>query len=356
MQSAGILNKIDRVMTNDEPTRREEKPLEISVVVPLLNERQSVDELCHRLEAVLPQVSSRYEIVFVDDGSTDGSIERLRGLRSRNSSVRYIRFRRNFGKSAALAAGFRLSRYDVVVTMDCDLQDIPEQLPLLLNKVREGCDLVSGWRYLRQDGFAKRMGSRFYNWVTARVTGVRLHDINCGFKCYRREVLDEVLIYGERHRYIPVLASYRGFRLDEVRIEHAARAHGHSRYGAGRILGGFFSLLTVILLTRYTNRPLHFFGLMGLGLAGIGAAIDLYLVVMRLFYRQWLTNRPLLIIGTLMVIIGVQLVLFGLLAEMIAYSYRREGDYSIVVSSDNDDVDARATERAVGVGRGTTAE
>jgi hypothetical protein len=164
-----------------------------------------------------------------------------------------------------------------------------------------------------------------------------------------------VLVYGERHRYIPVLASYRGFRLGEVKVEHAPRAHGHSRYGLERVFGGVFSLLTVILLTRYTNKPLHFFGLMGLGLAGIGIAIDSYLIILRVFFDQWLSNRPLLIIGTMLAIVGIQFVLFGLLAEMIAFSYRRERDYSIVESSDEEDLDF-ADERAVGIGRTKSAE
>ncbi|HXI88747.1 MAG TPA: glycosyltransferase family 2 protein [Blastocatellia bacterium] len=328
----------------------------ISVVVSLYNERPALDELCRRLTAVLSALAQPWEIIFVDDGSTDGSIEKLRGFSSVNASVRYLRFRRNFGKSAALAAGFRAARYDIIATLDGDLQDIPEELPLLLNQLEEGYDLVSGWRYHRRDKLSRRMGSKFYNWVTSLLTGVRLHDINCGFKCYRREVLDEVMVYGERHRYIPVLASYRGFRLGEVKIEHAPREHGSSRYGMERVLGGFFSLLTVILMTRYTNKPLHFFGLMGLLLAGLGTAIDLYLITLRVLFNEWLSNRPLLIIGTFLAIVGVQLILFGLLAEMIAFSYRREGDYSVVESSAEDNLSFSQDERAIGISRGKTAE
>jgi len=328
----------------------------ISVVVSLYNERPALDELCRRLTAVLSGLAQPWEIIFVDDGSTDGSIEKLRGFRSVDASVRYLRFRRNFGKSAALAAGFRAARYDIIATLDGDLQDIPEELPLLLTQLDEGYDLVSGWRYHRRDKLSRRMGSKFYNWVTSLLTGVRLHDINCGFKCYRREVLDEVMVYGERHRYIPVLASYRGFRLGEVKIEHAPREYGSSRYGMERVLGGFFSLLTVILMTRYTNKPLHFFGLMGLLLAGIGTAIDLYLITLRVLFNEWLSNRPLLIIGTFLAIVGVQLILFGLLAEMIAFSYRREGYYSIVESSGEEDLSFSPDERAIGISRGRTAE
>ena len=317
----------------------------------MFNERPSLDALYRRLAAVLAEVATRYEIIFVDDGSTDGSIEKLREISAIDRSVRYIRFRRNFGKSAALAAGFCAVRYSIIVTMDGDLQDIPEQLPLLLAQLDEGYDLVSGWRYQRNDRLSKRIGSRLYNSATSLLTGVRLHDINCGFKCYRREVLDEVMVYGERHRYIPVLASYRGFRLGEVKIEHARREHGESRYGLERVLGGVFSLLTVILMTRYTNKPLHFFGLMGLLLSGTGSAIDLYLIIARVFFDQWLSNRPLLIIGTLLAIVGVQLVLFGLLAEMVAFSYRRESDYSVVESSNEEDLSFSEDGGAIRVGR-----
>ena len=340
---------------NPQSQKRSMSSTSISVVVPLFNERPALDELCRRLTAVLQGLARRYEIIFVDDGSTDGSIDKLREFRSLNASVRYVRFRRNFGKSAALAAGFRAARYGIVATLDADLQDMPEQLPLLLAHLDSGYDLVSGWRYERSDRISRRVGSRIYNSVTSFLTGVRLHDINCGFKCYRREVLDEVMVYGERHRYIPVLASYRGFRLGEVKVEHAPREYGSSRYGMERVLGGFFSLLTVILMTRYTNKPLHFFGLMGLFLAGIGSAIDLYLITLRVFYSQWLSNRPLLIIGTFLIVVGVQLVLFGLLAEMIAFSYRRESDYSTVETSDEEDL-TFSGEHAYEISRGNSAE
>lgn len=307
----------------------------ISVVVPLCNERPALEELYNRLAASLTQIADEYEIIFVDDGSVDGSIEKIKEFRALNPAVRYVRFRRNFGKSAALAAGFRYARYPIIATMDADLQDMPEQLSLLVDKLKEGCDLVSGWRHNRHDTLSKRISSKIYNHTTSLLTGVRLHDINCGLKCYRREVLNEVMIYGERHRYIPVLASYRGFRLGEVKIEHAVREYGHSHYGIERVFGGIFSLLTVILMTRYTNRPLHFFGFLGAFLGLVGTVIDAYLIIVRVLFKQSLTNRPLLIIGTLLVIVGVQFILFGLLAEMIAFSYRRESDYSVVEASDD---------------------
>jgi glycosyltransferase involved in cell wall biosynthesis len=305
----------------------------ISVVIPMFNEGASLEELHQRLSAVLENLAIRYEIIFVDDGSTDESKEMVRRIQRLDPWVRYIRFRRNFGKSAALAAGMKAAKYEIVVTMDADLQDLPEELPLLLQKLEEGYDSVSGWRYRRQDKLSRRMASKLYNGTTSLLTGVKLHDINCGFKVYRHTVLDEVMIYGERHRYIPVLASYRGFQLSEVKIAHAPRASGNSRYGLERIFGGIYSLLSVILMTRYTNKPLHFFGMIGAALFGAGVAIDLYLIGDRIFFQHWLSNRPLFLIGTIFLVIGVQVISFGLLAEMIAFSYRREDDYSIVETS-----------------------
>lgn len=328
----------------------------ISVVIPMFNECATLEELHRRLVPVLEGLTHRYEIIFVDDGSTDGSRETIKKIQRLSSTVKYIRFRRNFGKSAALAAGMRASKYEIIATMDADLQDLPEQLPQLLKKLEEGYDLVSGWRYRRQDRLSRRVASKLYNWTTSLLTGVKLHDINCGFKCYRRKVLDEVMIYGERHRYIPVLASYRGFQLGEVKIEHAPRASGNSRYGIERIFGGIYSLLSVILMTRYTNKPLHFFGMIGTTLFGLGAAIDLYLIGERILLQHWLSNRPLFLIGTIFLIIGVQIISFGLLAEMIAFSYRREDDYSIVESSGAlEDPMLVAAERKREKGRGEAA-
>ncbi len=302
----------------------------ISVVVPLFNEEPNLAELKARLDKVLPGVAERYEILFVDDGSRDGSYGLLLELHAADPEhVRIIRFRRNFGKSAALAAGFEHSRFEIVLTMDADLQDLPEEIPKLLARL-DKADLVSAWRAVRRDPLSKRLPSKVYNLVTRFMTGVRLHDFNCGFKAYRRSVLDELQVYGERHRYIPVLASYRGFRIAEVPINHQERLRGRSKFGYERYFGGFFSLLTVILLTRYTNKPLHFFGFIGLTTFVLGFFIDLYLTLNWLVLRKPLSDRPILMLGTLLIIIGIQFLFFGLLAEMIAFSYRRENDYSIV--------------------------
>jgi glycosyltransferase involved in cell wall biosynthesis len=303
----------------------------ISVVVPLLNEEPNLVELKTRLDAVLPTVADRYEIVFVDDGSRDGSFGTLRELHDLDPEhTRIVRFRRNFGKSAALAAGFDHSRFDIVLTMDADLQDVPEEIPKMIEKLEKGSDLVSAWRVNRNDPISKTLPSKVYNFVTRLLTGVRLHDFNCGFKAYRRSVLDELQVYGERHRYIPVLASYRGFRIGEVQVNHQPRLRGKSKFGWERYFGGFFSLLTVIMLVRYTNKPLHFFGFVGVVTLSIGTAIDVYLSVLWLIFRRPLSDRPILMLGTLLIIIGIQFLFFGLLAEMIAFSARRDNDYSIV--------------------------
>ena len=298
------------------------------MVIPLFNEEESLPELYRGIVQELASRSGGLEIIFVDDGSTDGSFSTLTRLQERDSRIRIIRFRRNFGKSAALAAGFQHARGEVVVTMDADLQDRPQEVGKLLDRLEQGFDLVSGWKVKRRDPWRKRAASRIFNFVTGFLTGVPLHDLNCGLKAYRREVIREVKVYGEMHRFIPVLASYRGYRIGEVPVDHAPRAYGRSKYGAGRFLGGFFDLLTVIMLTRYNSKPLHVFGILGVVLLLAGFSIEAYLTV-GWFQDRWIEDRPLFMLGILLLIMGVQFIFFGLLAEMIAYSSRREGDYSV---------------------------
>ena len=298
------------------------------MVIPLFNEEESLPELHQGIVHELSSRSGGLEIIFVDDGSTDDSFSPLKRLQKRDSRIRIIRFRRNFGKSAALAAGFQHARGEVVVTMDADLQDRPREVGKLLDHLEQGYDLVSGWKVERRDPWRKRVASRVFNFVTALLTGVPLHDLNCGLKAYRREVIREVKVYGEMHRFIPVLASYRGFRIGEVPVDHAPRAYGHSKFGASRFLGGFFDLLTVIMLTRYNSKPLHVFGILGVVLLLAGFSIQAYLTA-GWFQGHWIGDRPLFMLGTLLLIMGVQFIFFGLLAEMIAYSSRREGDYSV---------------------------
>jgi len=300
----------------------------ISVIIPLYNEKESLVILYDELVPPLKSYSGDYELIFVDDGSTDDSVEVLKELQQRDPRIRIIRLRRNFGKSAALSAGFAIAQGEIIATLDADLQDRPAELPRLLAKLEEGFDLVSGWKHPRKDSLGKRIPSLFFNKITAFLTGVRLHDINCGFKVYRREVIEEIKVYGEMHRYIPVLASYRGFRLTEVQVQHMSRPFGRSKYGVSRLLSGFFDLLTVVMLTRYNSKPLHIFGILGLSLFTAGAIIESYLSI-GWFFQIWIRDRPAFLLGIVLLIIGVQFIFFGLIGEMIAYSSRRDDDYSI---------------------------
>jgi glycosyltransferase involved in cell wall biosynthesis len=301
----------------------------ISVVIPLYNEKDSLVELYQGVVAEISHHTADFEILFVDDGSVDGSFEVLLGLQREDPRIRILRLRRNFGKSAALSAGFKMARGEIIVTLDADLQDQPQEMGKLLAKLDEGYDLVSGWKRERRDCLKKRIASRIFNRVTSLLTGVPLNDINCGYKVYRRRVIEEIKVYGEMHRYIPVLASYRGFHVGEVPVVHRARLHGKSKYGAGRMMGGFFDLLTVIMLTRYNSKPLHVFGILGILSFTIGFLIEAYLSYGWLVHDRWIENRPAFMLGILLLIIGIQFIFFGLLAEMIAYTAKREDDYSI---------------------------
>jgi glycosyltransferase involved in cell wall biosynthesis len=306
-------------------------PVEVSVVVPVLDEAGSVEELAARVAAVLEGMGKSFEIVFVDDGSTDGTPARVRAARERDPRVKLVRLRRNFGKAAALSAGFDHCSGALVVTMDGDLQDDPEEIPRLLSLLaEEELDLVSGWKRRRQDPASKRLPSKLFNWVTRKLAQVDLHDFNCGFKAYRREVLAEIAIYGELHRYIPVLASRRGFRIGEVQVRHHPRQHGSSKYGWDRFYKGLLDLITVLFITRYTRRPLHLFGGFGLLFIAGGVAINGWLAWAWAFRHEDLSNRPLLLLGVLMMLLGFQVLTTGLLGEMITYkNFRRRDSYSI---------------------------
>ncbi|RMH21713.1 MAG: glycosyltransferase [Acidobacteria bacterium] len=304
---------------------------EISVLVPIYDEEGSVEELAARVAAVLDDLGRSFELIFVDDGSRDASAERVRAARRRDRRVKLLRLRRNFGKAAALSAGIEHSRGSIVVTMDGDLQDVPEEIPRFLAKLEEeDLDLVSGWKRSRRDPISKRYPSKLFNWVTRKLAQVDLHDFNCGFKAYRREVLEQIAIYGELHRYIPVLASRRGFRIGELPVSHERRRHGRSKYGWDRFYKGLLDLITVLFITKYTRRPLHLFGLIGLAFVGVGFAIDLYLAILWLFFDQALSNRPLLLLGVLLMVLGFQILTTGLIGEMITHkTFRRDDSYSI---------------------------
>jgi len=288
----------------------------ISIVIPLHDEERSVALLYEELQAALEPLEQEWEAVFVDDGSMDGSFAALTRLHSANENVRVVRLRRNFGKAAALAAGFSQARGETVVTIDADLQDDPAEIPRLLVKLDEGFDLVSGWKTHRRDPLGRRVLSRIFNWVTGRVSGLRLHDMNCGLKAYRAEVVRGMPLYGELHRFIPVLAQYRGFRVAELPVNHRPREHGRSRYGVERYVRGFLDLLTVSFIGRYRHRPLHLFGGLGLILGLLGVAILVYLTVVKALGHA-IGERPLLTLGVLLVVVGLQFFSLGLISEML---------------------------------------
>jgi glycosyltransferase involved in cell wall biosynthesis len=300
----------------------------ISFVIPVYEEADSLRELTLGIrEHVRPHA---HEIVFVDDGSRDRSLEVIKDLAREFPEVRYIAFRRNFGKSAALEAGFQAAQGEVVFTMDADLQDDPAEIPAFLAKLDEGFDLVSGWKKERHDPLGKTLPSKLFNWTARRITGVRLHDMNCGFKAYRQEVVKELSIYGDLHRFVPALASWRGFRVGEVVVRHHARKFGRSKFGLERFLRGLFDLMTVYFLTSYTARPMHLFGVVGLVSSLLGFAGIVYLYALKFIAGVGIGARPLLVISIFLMGAGIQIFLFGLITELIVSQKKRTTpDYSI---------------------------
>jgi glycosyltransferase involved in cell wall biosynthesis len=298
--------------------------LDLSIIIPICNERDNLTELYQQLTLVLSRLHCTYEIIFVDDGSTDGSLELCRKLTTLSPQVVLVELRRNFGKATALQAGFHIARGATLITMDGDLQDDVKEIPHFLDALESGLDLVSGWKQHRQDPLSKTFPSRVFNWVTAWLSGVPLRDFNCGFKAYRREVVQRLNLYGELHRYIPVLAHAQGFRVGEIPVEHHPRRHGKSKYRFERFFRGACDLLTTLFLCGFQRQPLHLFGLVGLGFLGLGVSIDTYLAFLWLAGLAYIGNRPLLMLGTLLIIVGIQILIFGLLAELItAATYRR---------------------------------
>jgi glycosyltransferase involved in cell wall biosynthesis len=308
----------------------------LSAVIPLFNEAESLAMLYAELVAVAKAEEYDIEIIFVDDGSTDGSWAEVRRLVKADRRVRGIRFRRNFGKAAALSAGFRAARGELIVTLDADLQDDPREIPRLLAAMEGNCDVVSGWKQVRHDPWHKVLPSRVFNWLVSWLTGVYLHDHNCGLKCYRREVLAEVRLYGELHRFVPVLAAARGFRVGELAVAHRPRKFGRSKYGVRRFIKGFLDLLTVKFLTGFGQRPQHLLGGIGLVCFFLGTVSITYLtgywIVERILgHDPELHNRPALIYSIGAILFGAQLVSIGFLAELItAYTGRDADTYSVV--------------------------
>jgi glycosyltransferase involved in cell wall biosynthesis len=294
-------------------------PPELSIVVAVYNEKDSLIELARQITAAAEDLGMTWEAILVDDGSNDGSRQLEADICGRDSRFRAVHLRRNFGKAAALSVGFTYARGTYVVQMDADLQDDPAEIPKLLQPILDDqSDLVSGWKWPRHDPLSKRLPSRLYNWTSRVATGLSLHDMNCGIKAYRAEVLKEITVYGDMHRYIPVLADGAGFRVSEVKVSHRPRIHGFSKYAAGRFARGFLDLLTVLFLTRYQRRPLHLIGGLGLLLGGAGFGILCYLTALWVAGNP-IGHRPLLFLGMLLMLVATQFMTFGLLAEMMTY-------------------------------------
>ncbi|NND70934.1 MAG: glycosyltransferase family 2 protein [Rhodothermales bacterium] len=317
-----------------QPERQGERvSVDLSVVVPILDEADSLDELVKEIIGGAAAAGRSLEIVLVDDGSRDGSWAKIQELSQALPDTVYgIRFKRNYGKSAALAAGFRQAQGDYIITMDADLQDDPSEIKVLVEALDAGNDLVSGWKRDRKDPFTKTVPSRFFNFVTRKMSGIPLHDFNCGLKAYRSEVTTDLLLYGEMHRYIPLLAKWEGFdRITELQVNHRPRKYGQTKFGLERFVRGFLDLITVLFITRFAARPMHFFGTLGtISFLG-GFALSLYLTIDKLVFDNPIGDRPLLLLGVILILLGSQLFMSGILGEMlIRQRVETHGSYHIV--------------------------
>ena len=300
----------------------QEEPVDVSIVVPLLNEEESVESLYSSVKGVMELIGKEYEILFVDDGSTDGTFEALAKISKRDNKVKVIRFRRNFGQTAAMSAGFDYASGSIIVTMDGDLQNDPRDIPRLLEKMERGYDIVSGWRVNRKDKLVSRkLPSKIANWLIGVVTGVKLHDYGCSLKAYRAEVIKNVHLYGEMHRFIPALASWFGANITEIPVNHYSRKYGRTKYGISRTLRVVLDLITVKFLLEFSTRPLQMFGLVGMVSFTAGLLINLYLTFLKLAFGAPLASRPLLLLGILLMFLGVQFITIGLLAELQVRTY-----------------------------------
>jgi len=308
----------------------------LSIVIPLLNEEGNLQLLHQKLTDILTSLELPYEIIFVNDGSTDRSAHILNELFDRDPAVKVIHFRRNFGKTAALTAGFQHSLKEIIITLDADLQDDPAEIPAMLAKLDEGYDMVAAWRYHRQDPIDKTWPSRLFNWAVSTFTGIHLHDFNCGFKVYRRAVTEQIPFYSDFHRFVPVLAAHQGFRITELPVQHHPRHSGTTKYGVARTVRGLFDFVTVLFLTTYLKNPLRLFGTTGLVVFGLGGLIELYLALLWLIREVGgvdippIGTRPLFLVGILAMILGIQLISTGLLGEMLRYfTFQPEQEYTI---------------------------
>ncbi len=302
--------------------------MKLSFIIPVFNEKESLERL---YSEILENIENKdYEIIFIDDGSSDNSFNIMELLAKRDKRVKIIKFRKNFGKSASLQTGFENAKGDIIFTMDADLQDNPTEIPEFIEKIEEGYDLVTGWKKNRKDPISKTIPSKFFNFITSISFKLKLHDYNCGFKAYKKEVINEIDIYGEMHRYIPAIVHTKGFKVTEIPVEHRPREFGRSKYGVERYLRGFLDLLTVKLLTSFTHSPLYLFGRIGSTFSIIGFLIGLYLTIMKYAFHQPLYNRPLLFLSILLIMVGLQFFSIGLLGELIVNQSRDKNKKRII--------------------------
>ena len=302
--------------------------MKVSIVIPLYNEEESLLELYDTIINVLKTENLNYEIIFIDDGSKDDSLNILKELHFKDNNIKIYGFQKNCGKSAALSQGFKKASGDIVITMDADLQDDPNEIPKLIEMINSGHDLVSGWKKKRNDPISKTIPSKLFNFITSKLTGIKIHDFNCGLKAYRKKVIKDIPVYGELHRYLPVLAHWRGYKVGEIVVLHHERKYGKTKFGARRFLSGFFDLFTVLFLTRYRQKPLHLFGFFGLLSFLTGFIISLYLTILW-FQGYGIGSRPLLFLGVLLIIVGMQSFAIGLIGEMITNSKDDDSMYSV---------------------------
>jgi glycosyltransferase involved in cell wall biosynthesis len=304
--------------------------ISLSIVIPVFNEAENLKELCREVTAAASSLDRPFEIIFVDDGSADGSWPTLLGLQKSDARIKLIRLRKNFGQTAALVAGFDYAGGEIIISLDADLQNDPGDIPLLVAKLEEGYDLVSGWRKNRRDRFlSRRVPSAVANWLISRITRVKLHDYGCTLKAFRREVIKNIRLYGELHRFIPAIASNMGVAIAEVPVHHRARRHGKSKYNIFRFTRVILDTLTVKFLLSYSTRPLQIFGLMGLASGGLGFVLGLWLSYQRLVLMQSVANRPLLLLSVLLMVIGFQFITLGLLAEIMVRAYHESSGKAI---------------------------
>ena len=305
---------------------------DISIVIPVFNEAENLEELRGELAEALEKTGRAFEVIFIDDGSTDASWTVLKNFQQKDGRVKLIRLRKNFGQTAALAAGFDHAQGEIIVSLDADLQNDPNDIPLLIRKIDEGYDIVSGWRRSRKDKFfSRRVPSTIANKLISWLTQVRLHDYGCTLKAFRSEVIKNVKLYGELHRFIPAIASQLGVRISEVEVNHRPRKHGKSKYSIFRFTKVILDMLTVKFLLSYSTRPLQIFGLIGLGSGLLGFIISIWLSIRRLFFGQSLANRPLLLLGVILIVIGFQFIMLGLLAEIMVRAYHESSGKTIYV-------------------------